>query len=188
MKKIKDFDFYYISSKGEVYSSIKEKFLKKNKDTKGYYTVVLYKNKKRYNKKIHRLVAEAFILNLENKPQVNHKNGIKTDNRVENLEWVTPKENIQHAYKILNYKGSRFGKFGKNNDNTKRILQIKNNNIINQFWGLKEAQKQTGVHYTNIAACCRKERKTAGGYQWKYKNNRLTKRNENGKESIKENR
>jgi hypothetical protein len=71
-----------------------------SKDTHGYYYQGLHKDGKNSNHRIHRLVAIAFIPNPENKPQVNHINGVKTDNRVENLEWVTSKENHIHAVKM----------------------------------------------------------------------------------------
>lgn len=89
---------YQISNKGNIKSFISSKILSPL-FANGYLQVRLYKNSKSIRQKIHRLVAAAFIPNPANKPQVNHKNGIKTDNRVENLEWVTASENTRHAHK-----------------------------------------------------------------------------------------
>lgn len=82
---------YSVSSLGRVKG--REKILKPSDNGKGYMTVCLYKDGKSYRKYIHRLVAEAFIPNPDNKPQIDHIDTVKTNNSVENLRWTTPEEN-----------------------------------------------------------------------------------------------
>lgn len=91
---------YQVSSIGEVKSIFynkKPKILKRSKTTTGYYKVELYKDKNRKSFKVHRLVAKAFILNPESKPNINHIDGNPLNNHVNNLEWCTQKENVLHA-------------------------------------------------------------------------------------------
>ena len=82
----------------------KEKILKPYKGSSGYEHIILYKEKSKKTFDLHRLVASSFIPNPENKKEVNHKNGIKTDNRVKNLEWVTRSENLIHRRRVLGMK------------------------------------------------------------------------------------
>lgn len=174
--QIKDFPDYYICDNGEVYSRTlnhnkfgRIKKLKKRINKSGYNSVCLYKRLKKYYILVHRLVAKSFIPNPDNKSEVNHKNGIKTDNRVENLEWCTRSENVKHKYSVLHYKGNMFGRIGVLSPFSKSILQIKDGKIVNEFNCMHEAERATGIYHTHICACCKGKRQTAGGYKWKYK-------------------
>lgn len=166
--QIKNFPEYYITNIGTVYSRFVSKYknpkgrirkLKLSKQRDGY--LIVDTGKKLL---VHRLVAQAFIPNPDNKPCINHKNGIKTDNRVENLEWCTYSENMQHSYDVLNHKHVK----GILHPFSKHVFQIKNGEIIAQFNGTNEAGRKTNINQSNISACCRGIRNTAGGYQWKY--------------------
>jgi len=99
MKQFKNFPQYAMDVNGDVYRLNKNglRKIEGQKDTKGYIQICLYLDGNRYFKMHHRLIAEEFIPNPLNKSQINHINGIKTDNRICNLEWVTPKENVRHA-------------------------------------------------------------------------------------------
>ena len=135
-----------------------EKIINVNKNERYYKYTLKYKNKKRVAT-IHRLVAEAFIPNPNNLPQVNHIDGNKHNNNVENLEWCTQSQNIRHAQNVLN-------------KIAKKVLQIERNTgkIVNEYKSTVEAMQQTKVDRTNISKCCNGKCKTAGGFIWKYVN------------------
>lgn len=110
-KQIKGFEDYYVDTDGRVFRNWHGNFkeLKGRDNTYGYLRIGLWKNNKQKWMYIHRLVATAFLSNPENYPQVNHLNGIKTDNRLENLEWCSSSQNMQHAVGtgLKNHKGSK---------------------------------------------------------------------------------
>lgn len=100
-KKITDFPNYSVSSDGQIRNDKTGKLRVLQLDHNGYVVCGLCNNGVRKECKVHRIVAQAFIPNLDNKPCINHKNGIVTDNSVNNLEWCTQKENNYHAWNVL---------------------------------------------------------------------------------------
>lgn len=166
-KDIKGYEgLYQISNLGNVMSlnynrEKRSQMLKILTDSGGYKYVSLSNKATKTPKLVHRLVAESFILNPDNKPEVNHIDGNKSNNRVDNLEWCTSSENIQHAEKT----GLR------NNKYKIAIYQYDlNGNFIKEWNSIAEAANFYGVYAQNISKCCKKKCKTIGGYIWEYKN------------------
>ena len=127
--------------------------------------VILAKNKNQKSKSVHRLVAEMFIPNINNYPEINHKDGNKQNNRVENLEWCTRLENIRHIYT------NGLKKVGKFCYNAKAVMQYDmNGNLIAEYDTQIEASKKTNIKQAEISKCCRGLRNKAGGFIWKLKN------------------
>ncbi len=119
MKPINNYEgLYSVTEDGSVFSHKRNKFLASSSDGKGYRKINLSKNGSCKTIRIHKLVTNAFIPNPENKQCVNHINGIKDDNRVENLEWCTYSENIQHAFDTGLCKSD-----GENNNNSKLTIE-----------------------------------------------------------------
>lgn len=157
MRAINGFENYLIDEGGNVYSKLRNKKLKHFSNPDGYLLYKLYKDKKPFTIKIHRLVAEAFIPNPDNKPQVNHINGIKTDNRLINLEWVTKSENQKHAHKTGLQK-----KLGE------RLPCLKispDGFLLEVFYSKSIAAKITGISRKNIHKSI-KNNKIKGGFLW----------------------
>lgn len=161
---------YKVSNLGNIKRFNKSKNRKFNINRNGYVLVNLYKNGTSKNLSVHRLVAKSFIPNPENKPQVNHIDGNKLNNCISNLEWCTAKENIIHTYKKLNRKGvSGNKKKLAQNSNAKIVYQYDlKNNLIKRWGCIKEATIKLNISDGMISKCCHNERKTAGGYIWKF--------------------
>ena len=173
-KIIKDFPYYKISSEGKIYSCFKFKTsipcntwreVKQIYDKScGYMIVTLCDGKGlKKNKRVHRLLMEAFIPNPNNYPQINHIDGNKLNNSLDNLEWCTAKHNSREAI--------RLGLCDQRTlDQSVAIEQYSKEGIyIQSFTSLHEAERCTKVAWQNIWKVCNNLRKSAGGYWWKYK-------------------
>lgn len=165
-KTIEDYPNYQVSNLGNVKSlkyhrENKEKQLSLIKDKDGYLSVKLCKNGKIKKFLVHRLVAIHFLPNPQNLPQINHINEVKTDNRVENLEWCTNEYNINY--------GTRNSRMAKTQ--SRLILQFsKQNEYIKSWNSIKDAVETLNISKSQIIYCCQNKEnyKTAGGFKWKY--------------------
>lgn len=162
-KDIKGFEgLYQISNLGNVKSFYKGRtYIKKcTLGSRGYLFVNLSKNKKNKAFRVHRLVAKEFLPNPNNYLEVNHRNGNKLNNCVDNLEWCSRSYNVSHAWKNKLNKGA-----------SKKVLQYDlHNNLIAEFISSSEASRVLHINGGNIRACCNHSyrHKTAGGYIWRY--------------------
>ena len=192
---------YEVSSLGRVRSldrvityvdgrkqNCKGKIISQVKNSYGYMKVSLTNNERiRKTFLVHRLVAKAFIVNMENKAEVDHINTIKDDNRVENLRWVTPKENSNNEltknHKSKSQKGRVFSEESKkkmseaskgkqlSEEHKKHIKESQFKKVYcieldKVFNSIKEASEELNIY--NISDCCRGKAKTSGGYHWMY--------------------
>jgi hypothetical protein len=166
-RKIKDFPDYWVSDHGNILSltvpNRKCRMLKLI-NYKGYVRVCLYNNKDKKIYFVHRLVAEAFIPNPENKPEINHLSHT-TDNRKNMIEWATRQENIDHSIRVLKSNGIK----GKENSQSKPIRQIKNGEVIKIWESIMETGTK-GFSRASITGCCQGRRKNHKGFRWEFDN------------------
>ena len=166
-KIIEEYPNYMVSSEGKVKSierndgrgrHKKGKILSPRYNASGYITVDLYKNGKPQTFRVNRLVAQVFIPNPDNKPYVDHINGDKTDNRAENLEWVTSSENQKRRHALGNIKTShrKIGRFDLNGK------------LIEEFESIIAAAEKMGVKRNAIDCVLQGRHKTSCGSFWKY--------------------
>ena len=122
----------------------------------GYLVATVQRDGQRYRTGAHRLIAAAWVSNPDNKPEINHKNGIRTDNRPENLEWVTRSENNLHRRRVLNGGGGRPQR------------PVRNLDTGAVYPSITEAAAATGAKLEKIVACCRGQRQKTNGQRWAY--------------------
>ena len=171
-KEIDGYPDYRISNYGRVMSLKRglKRVLKPQKDKDGYLICSLWENNKGKTLKIHRLVAEAFIPNPDNKTEIDHINTDKTDNRVENLRWVTNKENMNNPITRQNCSKNNYckGRMGSKHHNSIPIYQLtKEGEIIKKWECAATVAKELNISSIGIRRCCQGKAFTAGGYVWK---------------------
>ena len=151
MKIIEGFNGKYgITEDGKVFSFASNKFLKPQATEKGYLTVCLGRGTNYKPYRIHRLVAEAYLPNPDNLPEVNHKDEDKSNNSVSNLEWCTGDYNLHYGSRMLLNKPVHCVELDKT------------------FSSASVASKELGIRDDRIRFCCKGRCKTVGGYHWKY--------------------
>lgn len=178
-KPIKGYEgLYEVSNKGNVKTLRKNKIMSQAVGVNnGYCYVGLYKNGKGKNVLVHRIVAIAFIDNPMGKKTVNHIDGNKRNNTVENLEWATHSENHKHAFMtglkvVSDNQRKAASETGKKtcdaNRRRKAVVMIKGDDVIKSFESAHEAARYIGGSPSAIVACCKGKYQTSKGYRWKY--------------------
>ena len=164
---------YEISNTGKVRSLKRNIIIQPYKHKSGYLYCCLCKNSKKQLFRIHRLVAKHFIENVNNYIDINHIDGNKHNNNINNLEWCSRSYNIKEAYRNglmeSNFKFSLYNKKGLLNPRCKKINQYDlNNNLIKKWNSIKEIYLQTGYSQAFISGCCKGNHKKAYNFIWKY--------------------
>lgn len=172
-KDIIGYEWYYkVSNLGNVINKYWEK-VRHYFDKWWYLIVYLSKESQKTNKKIHRLVAQAFIPNPENKPQVNHIDWDKTNNHVDNLEWCTSSENMRHLVKMWRHhfqtNHPNRGKKWALCKNSRKVYQYDQwKNLVKIWDSAMDIFRDLWLSQWNITGCCNGKRKTAWWYIWSY--------------------
>lgn len=163
MKEIKYFEDYCITTKGDVINN-RGKTLKPYKSKSGYLNVYIYNYNGKKGFRVNRLVAFAFIPNPLNKPQVNHLDGDKLNNKVNNLEWCTGAENMQHAHKM----GLMNPLKGKDNNRSKPIKCRHPNGVETTHDNSRFLCKELDLHRGCVLMCLNGKRKHHKNYTFQY--------------------
>jgi len=180
---------YLVMDDGNIYSEYSRKILKPIIGDGGYYHVNLYIDGILNTMQVHMIVAEVYIPNPDNKPQVNHKDGNKSVNSPHNLEWCTMGENIKHAYdtglrEVDISHMSRIGRIGGINGGSKAgriggavtgarlskpVIQYTDGADIREYQSAHEASRVMNISRSNICRCCNGAARTCGGYNWRWR-------------------
>ena len=152
---------------------LKGKIISQGTQNTGYMCVTLWNRKERKAFLVHRLVAEAFLPKQNGKDVIDHINGVRNDNRVENLRWCTQKENTnfpiaRHKYNMANQKRIEHILMFHEKNSLKVVQLTKDDKVIKVWDSVKLASKELGLLTSGIYAVCVKQKKTCGGYKWKY--------------------
>ena len=158
--KIEGFEKYEVSNLGRVRNIETGIVLKPQLRRDGYLMHGLCENNKMKFLLLHRIIATTFIDNPEGKPCVNHIDENKLNNDLSNLEWCTVKENNVHGTRIKRAAEKL----------SKKVIQLDlNDNVLNEFESIRQAERETGIPNGNISSCCNGKLKSAGGFKWRKK-------------------